>query len=254
MNRTMIDNIKFLVILFAIVTVVGCSKDAIAPEVDITADNVNLQIGETVTFTISGEAETFVVFTGDSMHEFVKSHLYITEGQELDQEVVVLTADSLLSLTPWLTLIVDNYNGGLDPGAPTVSIDAILGNLETLVDKEYTNKETAAYEAYLFLTDLNGDGIARAQNVARDMVNTYFEDHSVLLAPEEGFSTGFAIDRYDKTFEYAYNEAGTYTVTLLATNVGDKKYSGSGYNDDRSSSGDEYDLNRTIKELTITVQ
>ncbi|TRX70391.1 hypothetical protein [Carboxylicivirga sp. M1479] len=247
----MINNIKFLAMFFVVVALGGCNKDAIVPEIDLTADKVKVQVNETVAFTVSGEAETFVIYTGDSMHEFAKSHLAVTEGKDLDQEEVVLTSDSLVSLTPWLTVIVDNHNAGLEPGIPLVSMDAILQNLETLVDKKYTNKESASYESYLFMIEM-GSGLART--VATDMVNLYYEDHSVLLTPEEGFSTGFTIDRYEKSFEYAYNEVGTYIVTLIATNVGDKKYSGSGYQGDRTSSGDEYDLNRTIKELTITVQ
>ncbi len=254
MTRIMIKNIKPLTILLAIMTLVGCSKDIESPETSFTADKVSLLVGETVTFTVTGDAETYVIFTGDNMHDYTKSHLAITEGFDVDQEEVVLTADSLISLTPWFINIVDIHNASLQPGTTPVDANAILGNIETLVDNNYTNKETAIYEAYLFMTEFNSAEQGKAQNTAREMVNLYYEDHSVLLAPEEGFSTGFAINRYDKTFEYAYNEAGTYTVTLVATNVGDKKYSGSGYSDDRTSSGDEYDLSRTIKELSITVQ
>lgn len=240
------NNIKYFAILFVLLTFLSCRKDIQSPEISFTADKVNLQVGETVTFNISGDAETFAIFTGDSTHEFSKSHLAVTEGLVVDQEEVVLTADSLVNVKPWLALRVDEYNATLGGGTP-LSVETILGNLETLVDKNYTNKETAAYEAYLFMMDLGSA-------VARNMVNFYYEDQSVLLAPEGGFSKGEAIDRYKKSFEYAYNEPGTYTVTLIATNASYKKYSGSGYQDDRTSSGSEYDLNRTIKEISITVQ
>ncbi len=242
----MINNIKYFTILFVLLTLLSCRKDIESPEISFTADKVNLQVGETVTFNISGDAETFAIFTGDNTHEFSKSHLAVTAGVDVDQEEVVLTADSLVSLTPGLTAKVYNYNDSLVGGTP-LSVETILGNLETLVDKKYTNKETAAYEIYLFMEDL---GSAEA----RDMVNLYYENHSVLLAPEGGFSIGVAINRDEKSFEYAYNEPGTYTVTLIATNASYKKYSGSGYQDDRTSSGSEYDLNRTIKEISITVQ
>ncbi|PWD99493.1 hypothetical protein [Marinilabilia rubra] len=236
-------------------TIVSCSKDIESPEVSFTADKVNVQVGETVTFTVTGDAQTYAIFTGDSLHNFESSHLAITAGLDLDQEEVMLTADSITSLTPWLTGIVDDYNADLAEGVTPVNTQTILEDLGTVVGKKYTNKETAAYEAFLMLIELNnGDDNSLAQNVARDMVDLFYEDHSVVLAPEEGFSTGFAINRYDKTFEYAYSEPGTYTATLIATDVSDKIYSGSGYQDDRSSSGDEYDLERTIKELTITVQ
>ena len=90
--------------------------------------------------------------------------------------------------------------------------------------------------------------------MARDIVDMYYQDKSTLLAPEGGFSTGAAVDRYEKTMEYSYSAEGTYVVTLIATNVSNKQYSGSGYQDDRTSPGSEYDLSRTIKELVITVQ
>lgn len=241
----MINSIKYLTILFVILTMVGCIEDIDSPEISFTADKVNLQVGETVTFNVSGDAETYVIFTGDNMHEFAKSHLALTEGLDVDQEVVVLTADSLETLKPWLTERVNDYNAGLN-GGTALDVETILTNIETLVNKNYTNKETAAYESYLFMEELGS-------NIARNMIDMYYEDHSVLLAPEEGFSTGVAINRYEKNYEYAYNEAGTYTVTLIATNVSHKNYSGDGYISNSSASADEYNYEREIKELIITV-
>ena len=246
MTQKMINNIKSLLVLATLVITVSCSEEAPTPEVNFTVDNPNPQVGETITFTISGDAETYVIFTGDDSHEFAKSHLVLTEGIDLDQELVVLAADSLPEIRDYLEPRINNYNSNVGANEQ-VSLDNVMTNIATLVGKEYTNKYTAAYEIWEFVPGLQGEEI-------RNLVDLYFEDNSVLLAPEGGFSTGVAIDRYKNTYEYIYSGVGTYIVTLIATNVGDKQYSGSGYQDDRTASGDEYGLNRSIKELIITVR
>lgn len=240
------NNIKSFLVLATLVIIISCSKDEISPEVSFTADNLNPQVGETVTFKVSGDAEAFVIYTGDVAHEFEKSHLAVTAGMDLDQEIVVVTSDSIPEIRDYLEPFIINYNSNIG-GNEQVSLDNVITNIATLVGKEYTNKLTAAYEIWEFAPGLEGATM-------RDLVDLYFEESSVLLAPEGGFSTGTAINRYDKTYNYSYSEAGTYTVTLIATVVGDKQYSGTGYQDDRTTSGNEYDLNRTIKELVITVQ
>lgn len=246
MIQKMINNIKSLLVLATLVITISCSKEALEPEVNFTVDNPNPQVGETITFTISGDAETYVVFTGDDSHEFIKSHLALTEGVDVDQELVALATDSLPAIRDYLEDPVNNYNTTANANGQ-ISLDNVMSKIANLVGKEYTNKLTAAYEMWEFAPGLDGE-------VFRDLVDLYFEDKSNLLAPEGGFATGFAIDRYEKTYSYTYSAAGTYTATLIATNVGGKEYSGSGYQDDRTTSGDEYNLNRTIKELVITVQ
>jgi len=237
--------IKFILILLATSFIVSCSDNLETPDVELTVDNANSSVVESITFTITGEAETFVIFTGDENHEFEKSHLAATAGLDLDQELVTLANDSLPQIRTFLTPYVDDHNANAGAGNQ-LDLDAIMTNIATQVDIEYTNKLTAAYIIWQYFTELEGQ-------VSRDIVDMYYEDNSTLLAPEGGFSTGAAINRYDKTYEYSYSQAGTYTVTLIATNVSNKQYSGSGYQDDRTSSGNEYDLGRTIKELVITV-
>lgn len=246
MIQKMINNIKSLLILAVLVIIISCSKEALTLEVNFTVDNQNPQVGETISFTVSGDAETYVVYTGDNSHEFEKSHVALTEGIDVDQELVVLTTDSLQAVREYLEPTINTYNSTANVN-DQISLDNVMNNIANLVGKEYTNKQTAAYEMWEFAPGLQGQ-------LFRDLVDLYFEDNSILLAPEGGFSTGFAVNRYEKTFKYTYSTPGTYTATLIATNVGGKKYSGSGYQVDRTSSGDEYDLNRTIKELVITVQ
>jgi hypothetical protein len=242
----MINYIKSLIVLASLIVIVGCSKDAETPEVSFTVDKSNPMIGETITFTITGDAETFVIFTGDDSHEFAKSHLAITEGLDVDQERVVLRSDSLPEIRDYLEGPINNYNSNAGP-SQQISLDNVMTNIATKVGVQYTNKLTAAFEIWEFASGLQGQ-------VMRDVVDLYYENNSTLLAPEGGFSTGTAINRYEKTLEYAYSEAGTYIATLIATNVSNKQYTGSGYQDDRTSSGNEYDLGRTIKEIVIEVQ
>lgn len=225
---------------------ISCSDDVDNPTVEISADNLSPKVGDKVTFTVAGDAETLVIFTGDDTHEYIKSHLAITTGLNVDQELVVLLASNLTNIRNYLTPFVNNYNNTVG-ASQQLDIDAIMTNIATLVDKQYTNKLSAAYEMWLFMTPLNGV-------VTRNAVDLYYDDRSVLLAPTGGFSKGFSVNRYTKTLEHTYTQAGMYTVTLVATNLSDKQYSGSGYQDDRSSSADEYKYKRTFKEITITVQ
>ena len=237
--------IKFLLIFLATSLCIGCSDDLETPEVEFTVDNSNPGVGETVTFTITGDAETFVIFTGDTNHEYEKSHLALTSGVDVDQELVEVTADSLPEIRDYLEPRVNDYNASA--GSNQLDLDGIMANIATQVGIQYTNKLTAAYIIWEYMSELEGQ-------VARDIVDMFYEDKSTLLAPEGGFSTGIPIDRYEKALEYAYSDPGMYEVTLIATNVSDKQYSGSGYQDDRTSSADEYDFGRTIKTLIITVQ
>ena len=237
--------IKFLILILTTNFFMSCS-DVESPEVDFTADNINPKVGETVKFTITGEGETFVIFTGDTSHEFENSHIAITSNEDTDQELIVMVTDSLPKIRTYLEPFINNYNATVGQTSQ-INLDNVMTNLATLVDKEYTNKLTAAYEIWQFVSFIPGE-------VTRDLVNLYFQDKSTLLAPSDGFSTGFAVDRYEKTMEYVYTTPGTYLVTLIATNLSDKQYSGSGYQDDRTSSGNEYLYGRTFRELVITVQ
>src|SRR5690606_17587147 len=174
---------------------------------------------------VTGNAETYVVYTGDAGHEFAKSYLTIVNDIDSDLEKVVLTQDSLVSLTPWLTTTINNRNANLPAGENPIDGAALFAALNGMVGKVYSNKDIPRFELTKLAPTIRG--------AVLDLVNNYFDDHSTYLAPEGGFSTGVAIDRYNRSFSYAYSQPGKYTVTLIATNVGDKKYSGSGYIHDR---------------------
>lgn len=237
------NNIFLLTLLFIVTIFAACDDEGVMPDLSVVATPATVVVGEEVSFKIAGDAETYVIYTGDNGHKFANSYLAVTAGMDLDQEEVVLTADSLVSLTPWLIGNIESYNN--TEGSKPVNADSVLAGLSKMVDKVYINKETPKYEITQLMPNM--------YQVAVSIVDIYFENHSVLLAPEEGFSTGVAISRYDLEYTYTYSAPGTYVATVIATNVSTKNYSGSGYTNDRTASADEYNFNRQIKEVTITV-
>lgn len=228
-------NIILLLFAAVLTCLVGCDDDIEFSGISFTADKLDVSVGEDVTFTINGKAETFAIYTGDTGHEFNKSYLAVTSGQELDQELVILTQDSIPEIRDFLTPIVDNYNSDVSVNLQ-YDIDEIMINIESQVGIEYSNKLTAAYLIWEYMSELNGQ-------VARDIVDLFYENESILLAPPDGFSTGFAIDRYDKTFSYVYDEPGMYLVTLIATNISEMQYP-----------ENDYYEGRAFKEIVITVR
>ncbi|WP_262249784.1 DUF5017 domain-containing protein [Parapedobacter soli] len=242
--RYIVKPILSLVIL-APILFAGCEKVAIAPKVNLEVVGTTHMVDSMVHFKITGNAETYVIYTGDTDHEFAKSYLAVVNGSNPDLEKVVLSQDSLEILTPWLALRINNRNAILQEGEEPVDEAAVLAALSRMVGKVYSNKEIPRFE----LTKL----MPIMRSAALEIVDNYFEDHSTYLTPEGGFSTGVAIDRYHRSFSYAYSQPGKYTVTLVATNVGDKKYSGSGYIQDRTSSASEYGYNRVVKSVEIEI-
>jgi hypothetical protein len=221
----------------------SCVKDDLDTWVSLEASKTEVAINETVTFNVSGNAETYVVYTGDAGHDFAKSYLVITEGKKIDEEVYVLSKASLDTWVPFLTNEIIAFN---TPNA-TLDLDAILVGLESLVGKPYY-KDTAANRLRELMPTL------KTYSQCGTLVTTYFTNNSVLLAPVGGFSTGVALNRNSLTYSYKFTTAGTYVVTLLGTKLSDKNYSGSGYIDDRSSSAGEYNYRRNTATVTIVVQ
>ena len=116
-----------------------------------------------------------------------------------------------------------------------------------MVGQDYDYREVAKY-------DITTELMPPLPTVANDLVDNYFQDNSTLLAPDGGYATGVALNRYDLGFTHVYSEPGEYTATVIATNVSNKNYSGSGYKNDRTASANEYNFNRLMKQVTITVQ
>ena len=229
-----------LAVLFSFTS---CVKDDLATWVSLEASKTEVAVNETVTFKVSGNAETYVVYTGDAGHDFAKSYLVITEGKKIDEEVYVLSKASLDSWVPFLTNEIIAFN---TPNA-TLDLDAILLGLESLVGKPFY-KDTAANRIRELMPTL------KTYSQCGTIVSNLFTNNSVLLAPGGGFSTGVALNRNSLTYSYKFTTPGTYVVTLIGTKLSDKNYSGSGYIDDRSSSAGEYNYRRNIATVTIVVQ
>ena len=223
----------------------SCEKDEIDTWVSLEADKTVVAAGETVTFKMSGNAETYVVYTGDTGHDFTKSYLVITGGRIIDDEDYVLKQSGLDAWTPILTAEIAAYNIA-NPNTP-LNVNTIINGLQSLVDKSYY-KDTAAIRIRELMPTLKT--FANCQN----LVQTYFTNLSVLLTPAGGFSTGVAINRYNLTYSYKFTTPGTYVVTLLGTRIGDKIYSGSGYIYNSTASASEYNYGRNTATVTIVVQ
>jgi hypothetical protein len=240
-------SIRISMLLTILFCFTSCQKDEIDTWVSIEADKTTVAVNETVSFTMSGNAETYVVYSGDSGHDFAKSYLVITGGKKVDDEAYVLTQGSLDIWTPILTAEIIAYNLANPITAPDLDANAIITGLQSLVDKSYY-KDTAAIRIRELMPTLKT--FTNCQN----LVSTYFENLSVLLTPVGGFSTGVAINRYNLTYSYKFRTPGTYLVTLLGTRLSDKNYSGSGYIYNSTSSASDYTYKRNTDTVTIVVE
>ena len=238
-------SINILILLTILFCFTSCEKDEIDTWVSLEADKSTVAINETVSFTMTGNAETYVVYTGDTGHDFAKSYLVITGGKKVDQEDYVLTQANLNTWIPILNAEIIAYNL-LNPST-TLDANAIITGLQRLVDKSYY-KDTAANRIRELMPTF------KSFSDCQSLVVTYFTNLSVLLTPVGGFSTGVAINRNELTYSYKFTTAGTYVVTLLGTRLSDKNYSGSGYIYNSTSSASEYNYNRNTDTVTIVVQ
>ena len=231
-----------LTILFSFTS---CEKDEIDTWVSLEADKTTAAVNETVSFTMTGNAETYVVYSGDTGHDFSKSYLVITGGKKVDQEDYVLTQAGLDTWIPILNAEIIAYNL-LNPNT-TLDANTIIAGLRRLVDKSYY-KDTAANRIRELMPTF------KSFSDCQNLVSTYFTNLSVLLTPVGGFSTGVAINRNELTYSYKFTTAGTYVVTLLGTRLSDKNYSGSGYIYNSTSSASEYNYKRNTDTVTIVVK
>ena len=223
----------------------SCVKDELDTWVSLVASKSEVAINETVDFIISGNAETYVIYSGDAGHDFTKSYLMITQGKKVDQEEYVLSQEQLAIWTPILTAEINAFNF-LNPTA-TLDVNKILAGLTSLVGKPYY-KDTAANRLRELMPTL------KTYADCGNLVTTYFTNNSVILVPEGGFATGVALNRNNLTYSYKFTTPGTYTVTVLGTKVGQKNYTGNGYIDDRTSSASEFDYKRNTATVIITVK
>jgi len=239
-------SIRISMLLTILFCFTSCQKDEIDTWVSLEADQTTVAVDETVSFTMSGNAETYVVYTGDAGHDFTKSYLVVTGGKKVDQEAYVLTQAKLDLWIPILTAEIAAYNI-IHPTSP-LNANTIIAGLASLVDKSYY-KDTATIRIRELMPTLK-----TTFNEYKNLVDTYFTNLSVLLTPVGGFSTGVAINRYYLTYSYKFANPGTYVVTLLGTRLSDKNYSGSGYIYNSTSSASDYNYKRNTDTVTIVVE
>lgn len=244
---------KFLLISIVFAGVVSCSKDELieAPEFQFTLSAARVAVGEEVELIITGAAETFSVFTGDAGHEYVNSHLVVNDGKDVNYEDVWLPSSAIPAVMTHLQTPINDHNASTstDQTRAIIDPDDIRAGLQAIADIRFTNSELLRVRIFDVLLELTG-----VKALSEEIVNLYSQNDNLLLAPTGGYSRGFSVDRNEKIFKYTYSTPGTYTITVVGTNVGGKIHRGDGYNTDRVSSGDEYNYNRTIREMSITVE
>lgn len=69
----------------------------------------------------------------------------------------------------------------------------------------------------------------------------------------ESLGSVYSTGGIQKTYQYVYNKAGEYTISVVGTNVGNKNYENINYNDDRSNSLNDYSQKRSVSSFTIKV-
>ena len=158
-----------LVILFAFTS---CEKDELDTWVSIEVSKTEVVAdGTKVTFNVSGNAETYVIYTGDTGHEFAKSYLVVTEGKKIDQEEYVLTQAKLDTWTPFLTAEINAWNA-VTTNTPIDKV-AVFAGLKDLVGIPYYF-ETAAQRVRTLMPTL------KLIADCRILVTTYFSNKYVL--------------------------------------------------------------------------
>ena len=244
-----------LMLLTLLFSFTSCVKDELDTWVSLEADKTIVAVNETVSFKIAGNAETYVVYTGDTLIDnsgkkisrvFANSYLVLTQGQKIDQEEYVLTQTKLDTWTPILTAEINAWNA-VTTNTPIDKV-TVFAKLKSSVNTLYYFDDAKN----LLIGILSP---FKTDSQCGTFVSTYFTKNQVLLAPGVvGFSIGEPVNRNNLTYSHTFKRRGTYTVTLLGTKIGQKNYSGSGYIDDRTSSASEYDYRRNIATVTIVVQ
>ncbi|MGC4231775.1 MAG: DUF5017 domain-containing protein [Niabella sp.] len=230
--------LNYIYLLFTVFVLASCSKSVDVPDISFTASKTSVAVGDTVTFTINGLADGFAIYTGDNGHEYEKSRAALTPGKDITTEVVYLTQAKFDEMKAEAK-IRDNIT------------PERLGKIQAMIGKHYDGMSHVEelireYHNYEITPGITGYSVADI---------TAFFTVEALPLPEDGYATGVGIDpnAINKTYSYKYPAAGTYTVTLVATSVGRKNYSGSGYKNARITYDSEYDRTVVTMNITITV-
>ena len=105
------------------------------------------------------------------------------------------------------------------------------------------------------VTDDDGELMDYKGNVFIQEVRVGSADN-MIKAFDKGISVPYIYSGTKFSYPYKYTNAGTYQATLVSVFIGRKQYSGDGYRTNRADEVlfSEYPLERTYKNITITVQ
>lgn len=203
--------------------------------------NVNTGVGENTKLTIR--------------MRFAKN--YLTSPDTGKPNSAVTTFTSLVSLggiaqgestvqykDPWSTV---EWGPSLTYLDYTVDLAATIDAWETLVGKKM---ETLSYIQLRFV----------AMNDAGYVGDFFIESAKYGGTEYFPFSVGKSLPVIDNsglnTFKYTYKKSGTYNAIIIGNNVGTKKYSGDGYQDNKVDviGADEYNYNSQLSSVKIVVE
>ena len=221
------------VIVLSTLFFTSCKKDAVTPDVSISASKTRAAVNEVIEFTVTGYADGFAVYTGDADHQFEYSKYVLTKDKDIEKEIVFLTQTG--------------YDGLAASGLLT---DSVLNLVRGLINIKY---EGLSHPIELIFEFSNYE---LQFSPSLPLIQSYFTIEHFVGAPPSGYSKGVALDPEEspRIYRYSYTSPGTYTVNLVATNIGHKKYSPNGYSYNRITDESEYDRNTVIKSIIITVE
>ncbi|MEM9934937.1 MAG: DUF5017 domain-containing protein [Bacteroidota bacterium] len=243
---------KNFILIIMVLFLFSCEEEIVVPDIDFAASSTTINAGESVVFTIDGQADGISLYTGDAGHDFNRSVYVLTQGltdEELHRETTYLTEEGFNDMVAAGLFEQSFLDSLLVPPATSILATDVLEAFRAVIGVEYYALSTAQNILHgdIFGDKFNVDGVG--------LFMPYFTVEAADFAPEGGFDKGFSINPFlaDKTYMHVYATSGTYEATLVYTNISDKQYSGDGYQTNRVPSGSEYEYDTQTKSITITV-
>lgn len=192
---------------------------------------------KTYTFSYNGDAELMVVFPGDKGHEFRFSSLYLNseifknklkaEGEVISDYIFKYEDEKDIPRYDTLQVIQMSLRDGDD-------------YYWTIIDSKYSGR------SYVHRFKNNYEDVI----LRNDTLLTLSANSNAQL---EVYNTGYPINTKsgNRTLRYVYQEADTFSVAMVGTNVGRKEYAGDGYQTERYYVVDEYGIERSVTEFKV---
>lgn len=250
----------------------ACTGNDFDSLIYLKASANSIRAGEMVTFTILGDAETYVIFPGDERHMYDSSLIVLTINKDVVSQVIALPCDSLEAVNETIDELSEKFNESIrkkiSDAADSHSIDSLTrlllsvdeiakmkAHLKAEAGVPYSNADEVEYRLGGFLQDFFSTAERETINMFASGLKQFYvvTSKDVFVIPQGGYHTGIVVDRNKKELSYTYNKTGFYEAVLLATRISDKQYHGSGYKKDASTSGEEYRYYRVVKKSYIKV-